>query len=186
MGSMTGSRTQGGDCEEMNRRYYIKPAVRAMLVLTVILLLPILTYAKAYFAPVDEMIRDADAIAVIKILDTQPAKTEEQDLRYKDMVAAIVVKEAIKGDLSNVTSIYIPNFFPCAVVDVTPGEYLVFLRRRDGVMTNANWHLSLRAIHGDVVSWFSENKKDFSDVPLTDIKQQIEKQLGTPHVNRYE
>ena len=158
----------------------MKPVARTVLVVAFTLLLPFLTYAKAYFAPVDEMIRDADAIAVVKIMDVKPAKKEEQDLRYKDMVASIEVEDAIKGDLANVTSIAIPNFFPCAVVDVTPGEYLIFLKRRDGVMTNSNWHLSLRAIHGDAVSWFSADKKDFSDVSLKDVRQQIEEHLRAP------
>ena len=158
----------------------MKTAVRTVLVLAVTLLLPVLTYAKAYFAPVDEMIRGADAIAVVKIVEVKPAKAEEQALGYKDMVASIEVRDTITGDLSNVTSIYIPNFFPCAVVDVAPGEYLIFLQRRDGVMTNANWHLSLRAIHGDAVAWFSADKKDFSDVSLKAVRQQIEEQLRAP------
>ena len=158
----------------------MKTVARMVLIVAVTSLLPLLTYAKAYFAPVDEMIRDADAIAVVEILDVQPAKTEEQDLRYKDMVASIEVKDTLKGDVANVASIYIPNFFPCAVVDVTPGEFLIFLQRRDGVMTNSNWQLSLRAIHGDAVSWFSEDNKDFSNVPLEDVRQQIEEQLRAP------
>ena len=147
---------------------------RTMGTIALTLWLPLLTYARVYVAPVDEMIRDADAIAIVKIVEVEPEKLEEQTWRYKDMVASIEVKETIKGDLSKVRSIYIPNEFPCAVVDVTPGEYLVFLQRRKGVMTNANWHLSLRAIHGDTVSWFSENDNDVSDIPLSEMRQRIE------------
>ena len=158
----------------------MKTAVKMALLVALALLVPCRAYAKAYFAPVDEMIRDADAIAVVTIVGMKPAKAEERDLEYKDMVASIEVKEIIKGDLANVTSIYIPNFFPCAIVDVTLGDHLVFLKQRDGVMTNSNWHLSLRRMNGNVVPWFSEQRKGFSDIPLKEVKEQITKQLSEP------
>ena len=148
-----------------------------MLVLCLTGVAPVL--GKAYFMPIEDMILSADVIAVVKIVNLEAVKKEEEALQYKDQLAKIEVKETIKGDLTGKEYIMIPSFFPCGIVDVaSPGEYLVFLEMREGILTSSNWHWSVRKVSGDKVPWFSDDLRELPDMPLEQVKEQIEFILG--------
>lgn len=124
--------------------------------------------AKAYFAPLDDMIGNAEVIAVVTITRLAPAHAEEASRRYKDMIASVTVNQVIKGKLASSTEIYIPSFFPCATVEVTEGDFMVFLEQRNGQLTSSNWHLSLRPMMSGKIEWISDDRKEVEFIELSE------------------
>ena len=83
-------------------------------------------FAKAYFSRKAEMVEKADVIAVVEIKDL---RSLEPDKRFGDQQAKLIPIRVLKGDLAEGEEVQIPCFFPCAVVKLEPGKYLVFLTR---------------------------------------------------------
>jgi len=145
--------------------------------IALVLFIPAISWAKAYFAPIEEMIRSADVIAIVQLTNIHSAKSEEAGSVYKDLVAEVKFEKIVHGTAKAQGQVYIPSFFPCAPVSAAPGRYLMFLVMRNGILTNSNWHLSLRPLKGDKVEWFSDERKDFSSENLTTVQAKIEKVL---------
>ncbi len=134
---------------------------------------PDIVSAKAYFASIPEMVAEADAIAIVKVNSVRPLKMEEQNLNYKDMVASAQVQKTILGNLPETLEIHVPNFFPCAVVDISSGTYLIFLKHKMGRWTNSNWHVSIRPMQNEKVSWFS-NTNDAQNITVEEVRHKIQ------------
>ncbi len=130
-------------------------------------------WARAYFASVDEMIKQADAIAIVNVVSAKPAKQEEQGLQYKDLIASGDVQETVLGKLPEKIEIYVRNSYPDAVVDVSNGQYLVFLQLKNGRWSNSNWHLSMRPVQAGKVSWFSHTNST-EQVALEQVAREIQ------------
>ena len=50
---------------------------------------------------------------------------------------------------------------------------LVFLKIREGVPTNSNWHLSLLPVTGQTVRWYGEDARSKTDLPLSRALERI-------------
>jgi hypothetical protein len=144
--------------------------------------------AKAYFAPFPEMARRAGLIAVVDIVALKPAAKSQDKTQARDWLAEAEVKEVIAGSSAKHVEFYIKNFFPCAVVSVSTGTYLVVLSSnstidkvytpdaaapRDGLY-NSNWSLSMRRVSGGLVDWPEEGKDNKPhSIPLSTARSRI-------------
>ena len=144
--------------------------------------------AKAYFAPFPEMARRAGLIAVVDIVALKPAAKSQDKTQARDWLAEAEVKEVIVGASAKRVEFYVKNFFPCAVVSVSTGTYLVFLSStstidrqfnpdavapRDGLY-NSNWNLSMRHVSGGLVDWPEEGKDNKPhSIPLNSAHSRI-------------
>ena len=159
----------------------MKTFVSNSLLLSAFLLNAPMAHAQISFASIEEMIKDADVIAVVEVLEARPARITEANLRHKDMVANMRIETVIKGEMpTGVTaSMFLMDGFPYVTVDVRPGTYLVFLRLHEDVLLNSNWHVSLRPIREGSVEWFSERTKNVVYLSLDDVTAEIRATLSS-------
>lgn len=113
--------------------------------------------AKAYFSNKEEMVAKAQVIAIVEIKNL---KSLEPEKMAGNQQATVVPIKVLKGTLKSEEELFVPCFFPCAIVKLTPGKYLVFLERDKKVkrLQGFNWHLSYRPIVDGSVAWFSNNE----------------------------
>jgi len=126
--------------------------------------------ARARIISFDEMVHESNMIVVADIVKLIPAD-KSQNGRFRDWVAIAKVKESIKGTSVGEINFYIKNFYPCALVDITTGTYLVFLSsnplndlnsQKDPKLPkvdliNSNWGFSLLPVNANGVRWFRNN-----------------------------
>lgn len=137
------------------------------------------SYAKAYFAPKDEMIKEADIIAVVDILSIEDKETKGEHWTYGQKATAKVVK-TLKGNPSNEIAIYGNEDFICAQCLFKKGQFLLFLKYDGNLIAGSNWHFSIRPIKGTTVEWYKKEGKSIFDLdyfPLTDVVQEIESKV---------
>ena len=110
-------------------------------------------FAKAYYAPADEMIRRAEVIAIVDISHVEHAKTKAKRFDYSE-IAHATVQQTLKGALPQKVKLYGGESFICAQVHFARGRYLVFLGRAHDLLVGCNWHLSVRPIKDTQVEWY--------------------------------
>jgi hypothetical protein len=123
-----------------------------MLMTFLVLLIPAVAMAKAYFAPWEEMVGRADHIAVMTIEAPQVVSVKGHHWTYSQKAPAVVERN-IKGSLPRNVNLYGGEDFICARVNYSPGRYLVFLRRDEDLLVGANWYLSLNPVEEGEVRW---------------------------------
>ncbi len=130
---------------------------RTATVLVLILALAASAHAKAYFAPKAKMIAKSDVIAVVTITDV---KSLEPDKWHGNQLAKATVKETLKGDVEKEKDIEfkVECFYPCAITQVSMGQYLVFLSKEGKELRGNNWHLSYRPIKDGELEWYKDDK----------------------------
>ena len=147
-----------------------------LVVITIIfsiLAAPPRAHGKAYFAPQNEMIVKCDAIAVVRITEVKETEVKTPGFDYRETARA-EVEDVLKGLLRKQIVLHGNESFICAQVRFQPGKYLVFLRSQDGLLTGANWHLSVRPIRDDKVEWYTKpTELAVSWQPLGDVLKGI-------------
>jgi hypothetical protein len=125
-------------------------------ILILIFALPASAHAKAYLAPKAEMIAKSDVIAVVNITDV---KSLEPEKMYGNQRAKATVRDVLKGDVKREMEIefMVKCFYPCAITQVSKGEYLVFLSKKDNDFEGNNWHLSYRPIKDGAIEWYKDD-----------------------------
>jgi hypothetical protein len=154
--------------------------MRRWLPILVLLLLSGAANAKARFAPRDEMIREADAIAVVEITRVDKASVK-RGWTYSEAATARV-ERVLKGQLPATIRIHGGEDFICASTHYKPGRILVFLRRVGPLYVSANWHLGVRPITGGTVEWYARAGDPYTMKPLplsrafSDVQTVMERQ----------
>lgn len=130
---------------------------------------------KAYFAPKAEMIRRAEAIAVVNIAAVGKVEKTTEGWTYAQKATG-TVERCLKGGLSGGIEIHGMESFICAQCRYATGRHLLFLRKEGNLWVGANWQPGIRPIDGDRVSWFAEDDDAFASrsVPLADVLTEIE------------
>src|SRR6478735_3736367 len=109
---------------------------KAATTLAIILTMLPCAHAKAYFAPKTQMIAKSDLIAVVNITNV---KSLEPEQTHGNQVAKATVQATVKGNVENDKEIEfkVECSFPCAITQVSTGQYLVFLSK-DGKELKGN------------------------------------------------
>ena len=138
-------------------------------------------FAKAYYAPKEEMIQKTECIVIVEITKVEEAEKKGKSWTYSQKASA-TVKRCLKGDAKGGIEIYGMENFICAQYRFEKGTFLLFLRKEEGFWVGSNWHLGIRPITKDKVEWFKDDEARFEmkETPLDDviveIKQVIEEQ----------
>ena len=110
-------------------------------------------FAKAYYAPEDEMISRAEVIAIVDISRVERAETKSESETYSE-IAHASVHQTLKGTLPQTVKLYGGESFICAQVHFAPGRYLIFLSHDRDLLVGCNWHLSVRPVKDTQVEWY--------------------------------
>lgn len=114
-------------------------------------------FAKAYYAPEDEMISRVEVIAIVDISSVEKSTTKGVHWTYGE-IAHATVQQALKGKLPQSVKLHGGESFICAQVHFAPGRYLVFLSRDGELFVGCNWHFSVRPIKEAQVEWYSSDE----------------------------
>lgn len=128
-------------------------------------------YAKAYFQGKDEMIANAEAIAIIRIDSVRETEVQGRTWIYRQL-ASVSVTDLLKGELPENFLLYGSEDFICARCPLATGTYLAFLKKDGNLWTGSNWHLSLRKISGANVAWY-RTEEGLSDTQPTALAQVV-------------
>lgn len=131
---------------------------RAILVGLLLTFNQVSANGKAAFASKSKMIKTADTIAQVNILEVKKVKFKGKHWTYSQK--AIVKPLAIlKGELDKSSKIYGGENFICASVKYKPGTYLLFLKKIDDYYVGNNWHMSVRPCKNNKIQWFSQKDR---------------------------
>jgi hypothetical protein len=131
-------------------------------------------FAKAYFQTKQEMIKKAEAIAIVTILEVQSTQTKGGHWTYAQAGTA-KVEQVLKGKLPDQFTLHGSEDFICARCPIAKGRFLAFLKQDGDLWAGSNWQSSLRPIEGDRVEWYVEdqNRYEFKLVPIEDVIAEI-------------
>ncbi|MCG2711420.1 MAG: hypothetical protein L6416_03740 [Candidatus Omnitrophica bacterium] len=147
--------------------------MKKILILIIILGLTVPAFAKAYFAEKEEMIVNADIIAIVDITDV---KNLEKDKSHGNQEATVSTIKNIKGTADKQFKFFVPCFFPCAITSVEKGQYLVFLKKGKNGLEGCNWHFSYRPIKDNKAEWYKKDtdfKKGSSVFEMKELEKVI-------------
>ncbi len=140
------------------------------------------SFAKAYYAPLNEMIRYSEFIAIVEISRVEKTATKSKPFDYSEIAHATVQKN-IKGILPKSIKLHGGESFICAQVHYNVGRYLVFLKRDEGLLVGCNWHLSVRPITNQQIEWYGpDHVLDLSWQPMDAVLELIKNSAGKPKV----
>lgn len=143
----------------------MRPYLSIFVLFAVVICYQAESFAKAYFQSKKQMIESAQAIAVVSIGEVEAIEKKGKHWTYRQR-AKIRVDSVLKGDLSDEFFIYGAETFICAQCNLKSGDYIVFLKKVGDLWTGSNWHLSLREIKGDKVSWFAGSTNWYEMIPV--------------------
>ncbi|MEI6235861.1 MAG: hypothetical protein WCT04_22630 [Planctomycetota bacterium] len=148
-------------------------SLRIVLPVLSVVLCASFVLGKAAFMSKEEMIHNAEVIAVVEITAIDKTVTKGIDWTFAQKATA-KVETLIKGKLPETVALYGDQDFICARCHFEVGKYLVFLKRDNTVYTGNNWQLSIRKITGAKVEWFDGDKTlEKSDALLADVLKEI-------------
>jgi hypothetical protein len=141
------------------------------MLLALVLLISVLTpsYSKAAFYDNKRMIEMADHIVIVEVTKVEDIKKKSKFWTYGQKATA-TVKETLKGDLKGEIEIYGKESFICASCVYAKGKHLLFLSKRGGFLTGVNWHLGIKKIKDDKVTWTAQQN---TQTPIADVKAEI-------------
>ena len=122
--------------------------------------------AKAFYFGVDDMIREAQVIAIV---DIQQLTSTELDVRQADLIADGYIVQTYKGNLKREIQFVISRIFPCAQFDVSTGRNLVFLKEIDGMLQGVNWHKSYIHLSSKNLSWYNLDGSPQPELSETEV-----------------
>lgn len=131
--------------------------------------------AKAYFAGKKEMIKKAEAIAVVEIVKTEEVEQKGKHWTYRQKATGMV-KESLKGNIQGNIVIYGMEDFICAQCRFEKGRFLLFLGKDNNFWVGSNWQVGIRSIKNDKVDWFKNDISRFEteQKPLKEVILEIQ------------
>lgn len=136
-------------------------------------------YAKASFYSKPEMIRKADAIAVVDIVMVEKVDKPSSIWTYRQKATVNVIR-CLKGQLEQQIVIFGDETFICARCHYSPGQFILFLRKCDDFWVGCNWHLGIRPITDGSVKWFNnDTTHEMTDQSVETVLTEIEALLKT-------
>jgi hypothetical protein len=141
--------------------------------------------AKAAYAGKAEMLKRAEAVAVVDVVIVEKAEVKGNHWTYRQRAVA-KVRNTLKGELPGEKEelfIHGDEDFICAQCHFEPGRYLVFLTRDGGLWAGCNWHLSVRPVKTDAegrewVDWYADEKTiELKPRLLPDVVAEVTKEL---------
>ena len=139
--------------------------------------------AKAAYAGKAEMLKRAEAVAVVDVVTVEKAEVKGRHWTYRQRAVA-KVRNTLKGDLPGEKEelfIHGDEDFICAQCHFEPGRYFVFLARDGGLWAGCNWHLSVRPVKTDAegrewVDWYENDRTiELKAKPLADVVAEVSK-----------
>ncbi len=130
--------------------------------------------AKAVFLGADDMIRDAECIAIV---DIQQLTSTDLDMERPDLIATGIVIRTLKGNLEGSIQFSIPRYFPCAQFDVSTGRNLVFLKQVDGAYQGVNWNMSYIHLASEDVFWYTSEGTFEREFSGTDVLKDVQRRI---------
>ena len=132
-------------------------------------------FATAYYAPKKEMIQKAECIIIVEITKVEKAEKKGKPWTYSQKASA-TVKQCLKGDVKGEIEIYGMENFICAQCRYKKGDFILFLRKREGFWVGSNWHLGIRPVKEDKAQWFKDDETRFEmkETPLADVIKEID------------
>jgi hypothetical protein len=150
---------------------------RLLPLLLILLALPGVVQARAYYAPKAEMIQRAEVIALVQILMVEKTDTKRKSWTYRQKATARV-EQVLKGKVPQEITLYGQEDFICGQCRFAPGRYLLFLKRDEDLLVGSNWQFSIRPITGDQVEWYAGDKSlELKPAPLAGVLQEIRRLL---------
>ncbi len=136
-------------------------------------LAPSILWAKAAYYLKADMVRMAEAIALVTITSVDTTDTKGNHWTYKQ-VATAKVERVLKGKLPSDVKLYGGEKIICGQCHFGEGKFLVFLRHDGDLLTCANWHLSIRPITGDTIEWYKNNESlELVSKPLRQVLDEV-------------
>lgn len=136
------------------------------------------TFAKAYFKTKEQMISSAAVIAIVDIDEVRESETAGQHWTYRQEAVA-KVESVLKGELPPEIILHGLENFICARCELIEGSSIVFLNKDGDLWVGSNWHLSIRPISNNNVSWFDsdESRHNMIETNLNQVIQEIRNTL---------
>lgn len=142
--------------------------------------------ASAGFMGKEDMIHDADIIAIVDIqelISTDTTKAQVTLIAHAGIAQVIkgqdILVEHIKTSQDRKLEFKIPKFFPCAMFDVSTGRHIVFLRKTENELLGSNWERSYVYISKGTGLWYNENEMSLIEMPVDEILRDIESVIGS-------
>ncbi len=125
------------------------------------------------------MIKKAEAIAIVEIVNTQKVKKKGQHWTYGQKAIGTVEK-TLKGNIQDGIVIYGLEDFICAHCRFEKGRFLLFLQKDNDFWTGSNWHLGIRPIKDGEMDWFKNDTSpfDMEKKSLEEVTQEIKSILN--------
>jgi hypothetical protein len=142
--------------------------MRRILLFIVILGIAAPCFSKARYAGKEEMIQEAEFIAIVTITGVEAAEKKAKTWTYRQKAMA-TVERRLKGDAADKIEIYGMETFICAQCRYEKGRFILFLRKDEGLWVGSNWQLGIRPIKKGNVAWFNDEQ-----VPLSKVVEEIE------------
>jgi hypothetical protein len=146
--------------------------------LGVLLLLHLMPDARStsrIYSTIEQLINRSDVIALV----TVGATGDENPRRPFHDARAAKVQQILKGELSEPLVIQHGSGRDDTLFQQGPGEYLVFLKRRDSLLVPTDgWPSSKFVSEGMVQGWCDSQRHDGPSAPLSRVVAEIES--GTP------
>lgn len=152
---------------------------KILLITTVLLLIASVVYAKAYYAPKNEMIEKAEIIAVVDITEIKDVKIKGEHWTYGQKATG-KVEQLLKGKIPSKITIYGMENFICAQCRYEVGKFLVFLKHDNDLLVGSNWQFSIRPIKNDKVEWYKKDADDRFDLeylPLSEVLKELKSKI---------
>ena len=138
--------------------------------------------AKARFWTKRDMIEKSSVIALVEMKEVQHLQPTRQ---FGDQEATFTPIRILKGQMNaRGEHVFTRCFYPCAITQVKPGTWLVFLqRKKDGKLFGFNWQLSYLAITNETVKWYKgERTLSLKTTKLDTVVQEIQSICAECHV----
>ncbi|RYX82487.1 hypothetical protein EON83_19390 [bacterium] len=137
-------------------------------------------HAKAAYQPLDVMVANSDAIAIVQVDQVVATQIKGSHWSYGQKALARV-QQTLKGQLPATPTLLGDENFECASCHFDEGRYLVFLKREKMGWAGVNWHLSARKTENGLITW-RENEEVRANLNdrLTAIKAILRKQAIAP------
>ena len=125
-----------------------------------------------------ELIQRAELIAIVDIDQVEKLESER---RTGSLRAIATVRSVMKGPQMATVVFSAYSFYPCGVVNLEEGRYLVFLGRSEDSAerwAGVSWSESYRRIRGDLV-WWEDDGRHF-EAPLWEAIAEITAEIAHP------
>ena len=125
----------------------------------------------------EEMIAKTDLIAIVNI--QQLTSTDRSRIQV-DLMADGMISRTLKGDKRGSITFRIPRSFPCAELDVSTGQHLVFLTEINGELQGINSYMSYIYLGREKAKWYDVDGKISESITPVDLIKEVEELIKQP------